>query len=234
MENILLPSTITFLPGSTPAEATLVIEPFFYGYGRTVGNALRRVLLSSLSGAAVTSVKIKGVQHEFTAVTGVLEDALQIILNLKGLRLKLHSENPVKLTLKKSGQGPATGADFEANADVEIMNPDLHIATVTDEKSEFELEVTVGRGRGYSPTEEREPSGEIGQIAIDSLFSPVRNVGFKVEPTRVGEITDYDKLIMKIETDGTITPQEAVKQSVAILLDHYNLIAEKLEAPAAE
>lgn len=231
MENILLPSTITFEPGATAAEATLVMEPFFYGYGRTVGNALRRVLLSSLTGAAVTSVKIKGVQHEFTAIPGVLEDALQVILNLKGLRLKMHTETPVKLTLKKSGKGPVTGADFEANADVEIVNKDLHIATVTEDKSDFEMEVTVGRGRGYSPTEEREPSGEIGMIAVDSLFSPVRNVGFKVEPTRVGEITDYDKLIMKIETDGTISPEEAVKQSVAILLDHYNLIAQKLEAP---
>ena len=229
MENILLPSTITFEPGATTSEATLVIEPFFYGYGRTVGNALRRVLLSSLTGAAVTAVKIKGAQHEFTAVTGVLEDALQNILNLKGLRLKLHSENPIKLTLRKSGSGAVTAADFEANADVEIMNKNLHIATATEDKGEFELEVTVGRGRGYSPTEEREPIGEIGVIAIDSLFSPVRNVGFKVEPTRVGEITDYDKLIMKIETDGTITPQEAVKQSVAILLDHYNFIAQKLE-----
>lgn len=228
MENILLPSTITFEPGTREHEATLVIEPFFYGYGRTVGNALRRVLLSSLTGAAVTAVKIKGAQHEFTAVSGVLEDALQIILNVKGLRMKLHSENPVKLTLRKSGKGAVTAKDFEANADVEIVNTDLHIATVTDATSEFEMEVTIGRGRGYSPTEEREPIGEIGVIAVDSLFSPVRNVGFKVEPTRVGEITNYDKLIMKIETDGTVTPQEAVKQSVAILLDHYNLIAEKL------
>ena len=233
MENILLPSTITFEPGTTPSEATLVIEPFFYGYGRTVGNALRRVLLSSLTGAAVTAVKIKGAQHEFTAVSGVLEDALQIILNVKGLRMKLHSEMPVKISLKKSGKGPVTAADFDSNADVEIVNPDLHIATVTEDKGEFEMEVTIGRGRGYSPTEEREPIGEIGVIAIDSLFSPVRNVGFKVEPTRVGEITDYDKLTMKIETDGTITPEEAVKQSVGILLDHYNLIAQKLSGSEA-
>ncbi len=231
MENILLPSSMTFEPGATQAEATLVIEPFFYGYGRTIGNALRRVLLSSLPGAAVTAVKIKGVQHEFTAIPGVLEDALTVILNLKGLRLKCHSESPVKLTLKKTGKGEVTAADFDSNADVEIMNKDLQIATLTDDKSDFEMEITIGRGRGYSPTEEREPSGEIGLIAIDSLFSPVRNVGFKVEPTRVGEITDYDKLTMKIETDGSITPEEAVKQSVAILLDHYNLIAEKLNGP---
>lgn len=221
---------MTFEPGATPAEATLVIEPFFYGYGRTIGNALRRVLLSSLPGAAVTAVKIKGVQHEFTAISGVLEDALTVILNLKGLRLKSHSEEPVKMILKKSGKGPVTAADFDKNADVEIINTDLHIATITDEKADFEMEITIGRGRGYSPTEERDPSGEIGLIAMDSLYSPVRNVGFKVEPTRVGEITDFDKLIMKIETDGSITPQEAVQQSVAILLDHYNLIAQKLSA----
>lgn len=231
MENILLPSTITFEPGATAAEATLVIEPCFYGYGRTIGNALRRVLLSSLPGAAVTAVKIKGVQHEFMAITGVLEDALQVILNVKGLRLKMHSENPIKLILKKTGAGPVLAGDFEANADVEIINKDLHLATITDSKLDFEMEITVGRGRGYSPTEEREPIGEIGVIAIDSLFSPVRNVGFKVEPTRVGEITDYDKMIMHIETDGTITPEEAVNQSVAILLDHYNLISQKLNAP---
>ncbi len=231
MENILLPSTIAFAPGATASEGTLIIEPFFYGYGRTLGNAMRRVLLSSLPGAAVTAVKIKGVQHEFTAITGVLEDALQVILNLKGLRLKVHSENPIKLMLKKSGKGPVTASDIEANADVEIMNPDLHLATITDDKLDFEMEITVGRGRGYSPTEEREPSGELGVIAMDALFSPVRNVGFKVEPTRVGEITDYDKLVMNIETDGTVSPQEAVKQSVAILLDHYNLIAQHLDAP---
>lgn len=228
MESFLLPSSITFEPGASDREATLVIEPFFHGYGTTIGNALRRVLLSSLSGAAVSAVKIKGVQHEFTPVPGAEEDALEIILNLKGIRLKSHSEQPVKLTLKKSGKGDVTAADIEANSDVEIINPEVKLATLTDDKSSIEMELTVTRGRGYSPTEERESSGELGLIAVDALYSPVRSVGFKVEYTRVGEITNFDKLIMHIETDGTITPQDAVKQSVTVLLDHYNLLQQKL------
>jgi len=228
MENILLPSTIHFEPGSNEHESRLVIEPFFHGYGRTIGNALRRVLLSSLTGAAVTAVKIKGVPHEFTAIPGVQEDAVDVILNLKGLRLKMHSEQPIKLMLKKSGKGPVTAKDIEANADVEVVNKEMHICTITDDKGEVEMEIIVGRGRGYVPTEEREPTGEIGMIAVDALYSPVRNVGFQVVDTRVGEITNYDKLVMDIQTDGSLTPEEAVKQSVAILLDHYNLIAQHL------
>lgn len=229
MEQLLLPSTISFIDGASAREATLVIEPFFHGYGRTVGNSLRRVLLSSLSGAAVTAVKIKGVQHEFTPVAGVMEDALEVILNLKSLRLKCHTEEPVKLTLKKSGKGDVTAKDIQANADVEIMNPELKLATLADASSEIEMEITVSRGRGFLPTEQRESSGEIGVIAMDALFSPVRHVGINVEDTRVGEITNYDKLIMPIETDGSVTPQEAVKQAITILLDHLNLIFSRIE-----
>ncbi len=229
MEQLLLPSNITFEPGASDREATLVIEPFFHGYGRTIGNSLRRVLLSSLEGAAVIAVKIKGVQHEFTPVPGVMEDALEVILNLKALRLKSHAEQPVKLTLKKSGKGDVTAADIEANADVEVMNPELKLATLADSSSEIEMEITVGRGRGFLPTEQRDSTGELGVIAVDALFSPVRHVGIKVEDTRVGEITNYDKLIMPIETDGSIGPQQAVKQALAILLDHLNLIQTKIE-----
>lgn len=228
MEQLLLPSNITFEPGASDREATLVIEPFFHGYGRTVGNALRRVLLSSLPGAAVTAVKIKGVQHEFTPVPGVMEDALEVILNLKALRMKCHSEEPVKLTLKKSGKGVVTAADIQPNADVEIINTDLKIATLSDEKGELEMEITIGRGRGFSATEVRESSGELGVIAVDALFSPVRHVGIHVEDTRVGEITNFDKLIMPIETDGSITPQEAVKQAISIITDHFNLIQDRI------
>ncbi len=228
MEHILLPSNFRFEEGATDREATLVIEPLYYGYGRTIGNALRRVMLSSLNGAAVTAVKIKGVPHEFTAIPGVMEDAVEVILNLKGLRLKMHTEEPVKLTLKKKGKGDVTGADIEANAEVEIINKDMKICTLSDTDSEVEMEIVVGRGRGYVPTEERDPSGEIGLIAVDAMYSPVRNVGIKVEMTRVGEITNYDKLVMPIETDGTITPAEAVKQSLAILLEHFNLIDQNL------
>ena len=228
MEQLLLPSNITFEHGASDREATLVIEPFFHGYGRTVGNALRRVLLSSLPGAAVTAVKIKGVQHEFTPVPGVMEDALEVILNLKALRMKCHSEEPVKLTLKKSGKGVVTAADIQPNADVEIINTDLKIATLSDEKGELEMEITIGRGRGFSATEVRESSGELGVIAVDALFSPVRHVGIHVEDTRVGEITNFDKLIMPIETDGSITPQEAVKQAISIITDHFNLIQDRI------
>ncbi|MBI4438067.1 DNA-directed RNA polymerase subunit alpha [Candidatus Uhrbacteria bacterium] len=225
MENILLPSRIQYEAGSRPHEGILVVEPCFHGYGTTLGNALRRVLLSSLPGAAVTAVKMKGVNHEFQAVKGVKEDALEIILNLKSLRLKCFSDEPVKLTLSVKGAKSVTAADIQPNADVEIVNSDLVIATVTEDGASLEMELTVRRGRGYSPTEERvNEVQELGTIAIDALFSPIRNVGYRVENTRVGEITNYDKLIMTIETDGTVTPQEAVEQSAKLLIDSFALL----------
>lgn len=228
MENILLPSTITFTQGTRPNEGVLVIEPCFHGYGTTLGNALRRVLLSSLPGAAVTAVKIKGVNHEFQSIENVKEDALEIILNLKLLRMKVFSDEPVVLKLSVSGEQTVSAADIEPNADVEIVNPEQHIATLTDTKSKMEMEITVRKGRGYSSTEERTGQvSDLGTIAIDALFSPVRNVGYRVENTRVGEITNYDKLIMTIETDGTISPQEAVQQSAQLLMDHFSLFLNK-------
>jgi DNA-directed RNA polymerase subunit alpha len=230
MENILLPSTIKFDKGVRPNEGIFIVEPCFHGYGTTLGNALRRVLLSSLPGAAVTAVKIKGGTHEFQAIPNVKEDVLEIILNLKGLRLKCFSEEPVKLTLKVRGARTVTAKDIEANADVEIVNPEMKIATITNEIGSLELELIVGRGRGYVPTEER--TGEvhdIGTIAIDSLYSPVRNVGYRVENTRVGEITNYDRLVMTIETDGTITPEEAVRESTKLLIDYFSIL---LQSPA--
>lgn len=227
MENILLPSTIRFEAGDRPNEGRLIVEPCFHGYGTTLGNALRRVLLSSLPGAAVTSVKIKGVTHEFQAIDGVKEDVLEMILNLKALRLKLHSEQPVKLSLKAKGITDVTAAEFEKNADVEIVNPDLKLATLTDAKASLEMEITVARGRGWMATEERlkEPK-DLGTINIDALFSPVRNVGYKVENTRVGEITNFDKLTMMIETDGTVSPEDAVKQSATILIDYFSILSQ--------
>lgn len=231
MENILLPSTIKFEPGARSNEGVLVVEPCFHGYGTTLGNALRRVMLSSLPGSAVTAVKIKGGTHEFQAIPNVKEDMLEIILNLKGLRLKCFSEEPVKLSLKVKGARVVTAGDIDANADVEIVNPDMKIATITDDGGTFELELTVGRGRGYIPTEERTGEiNDIGTIAIDALYSPVRNVGYRVENTRVGEITNYDKLVMNIETDGTITPEDAVKESAKILIDYFSIL---LQNPSA-
>lgn len=225
MENILLPSRIQYEDGERPNEGVLIVEPCFHGYGTTLGNALRRVLLSSLPGAAVTTVKIKGVHHEFQAVKGVKEDALEMILNVKSLRMRCFSDEPVRLSLSVSGAKVVTAADITPNADVEIVNPDLVLATITEDDASLEMELTVRKGRGYSPSEERHEDRELGAIAIDALFSPVRNVGYKVENTRVGEITNYDRLIMTIETDNTITPKEAVEQAAKILIDYFAILA---------
>ncbi|HCC83829.1 TPA: DNA-directed RNA polymerase subunit alpha [Candidatus Uhrbacteria bacterium] len=228
MENILLPSKMYFTAGEHEHEAILTIEPLHHGYGTTVGNALRRVLLSSLPGAAVTAMKIKGVQHEFAAITGVKEDGLEIMLNLKQLRLKVHSEEPVTLKVTANKPGVITAADISANADVEIMNPDLVLCTLTDSIN-FEMDIVVSRGRGYMPTEEREvPNTEIGMIGVDAMFSPVRQCGIRIENTRVGEITNYDKVIMNIITDGTVTAQEAVEHATKILLNHFTWIQSQL------
>ncbi len=223
-----MPAKFEIIPGQKPEEATLILEPCFYGYGTTVGQALRRVLLSSLPGAAVTAVKIKGVQHEFSSLPLVKEDVLQIILNLKLLRLRLFSDEPVRLMLRVKGEKEVRARDFEKNSAVEIVNPELLLATLTDKKAELEMEITAERGRGYLPSEaRRERPSEIGFIMIDALFSPVRKVGYRVENTRVGEITNYDRLIMNIETDGTLSPEEAVRESSKILLDYFSLFLEE-------
>ncbi|MCR4278668.1 MAG: DNA-directed RNA polymerase subunit alpha [bacterium] len=227
MESILLPSKISFNKGERPNEGVLTVEPCTQGYGTTIGNAFRRVLLSSLPGAAVTAVRIKGVEHEFSTIPHVKEDALEVILNLKALRVKLHSDEPVKLSLSVKGEKTITASDFDANADVEIVNPDHFIASLTDPAASFEIEITVSPGRGYRSTEERgKEKMDIGTIAIDALYSPVLNVSYKVEQTRVGERTDYDKLVLRVETDGSIDAIDACKQAVKILLDHFNLLQE--------
>lgn len=224
MENIPLPNNISFEAGEHPNEGVLIVEPCFPGYGTTLGNAFRRVLLSSLPGAAVTAVKIKGVQHEYQAVKDIKEDALEIILNLKGMRMKVFTDEPVKLYMKITGRKNITAKDFDANSDVEIVNPSVKLATLTDDNGEFEMEVTIQKGRGYSPTEDRlNDEKDIGTITIDALYSPVRNVGYRVENTRVGEITNYDKLLVNIETDGSITPEEAVEGATKLLIDHFSL-----------
>lgn len=225
MEPILLPSKIRFEHGERPHEGVLTVEPCAQGYGTTLGNALRRVLLSSLPGAAVTAVKIRGVEHEFSTMTHVKEDVLEIILNLKALRMKLFSEEPVKLSLMVKGQKDVTAADFTKDAQVEIVNPELHVASLTDASASMEMEVWVAPGRGYQTTEERlKEKMELGVIAIDALFSPVLNVSYKVEATRVGEKTDFDKLILRVETDGTVDALDATKQALAILQDYLNVL----------
>jgi DNA-directed RNA polymerase subunit alpha len=232
MAHISLPHSIRFESGDRPNEGKLIVEPCHPGYGTTVGNALRRVLLSSLEGAAVVAVKIKGVTHEFQAMDGIKEDVLELILNIKGLRLKCHSDQPVTLHLKVDEAREVTAGDIEPNADVELVNPDLKICTVTGKDTTFEMDIIVARGRGYLTTEERsDESYELGTIAVDSLFSPVRNVGYKVENTRVGDITNYDKLTLTIETDGTLTPEDSVHAAAKLLIDHFSLLVTPSSEP---
>ena len=199
-----------------------VIEPLDRGFGYTFGNSLRRVLLSSLEGAAVTSVKIEGVAHEFTTLTGVREDVMDIILNLKNLICRLEGDSPeIEVRLEKKGAGVVKASDIEAPADLEILNPTLEIANLAD-KGRLEVTLTIGRGRGYVPAElNRGPEHSIGTIPVDSIFSPVRRVAYAVEPARVGQRTDYDKLVLEIWTDGRITPEDALVQSSSILKKHF-------------
>jgi len=225
MEDILLPTTIEFTDGEQPNIGKVVITPCQKGYGTTLGNALRRVLLSSLPGAAIESVKIDGVQHEFSAIDGVQEDVVEIILNLKQVDVRCFSNEPVVLSLTKKGKGDITAADFEKNSDIEIVNPDLKIMTVTDTKKEINMEVVIGKGRGYVPVEEKDSKNmDLGTIVIDSLYTPIRDIGYNVESTRVGDVVDYEKLVLNIETNGTITPKKAIEQATKILMDHFSLI----------
>jgi DNA-directed RNA polymerase subunit alpha len=209
-----------------------VIEPLDRGFGFTFGNSLRRVLLSSLEGAAVTSVKIEGVAHEFTTLPGVREDVTDIILNLKSLICRLHGESPeVEVRLQKKGPGPVTAADIQAPAELEILNSELEIANLA-EKGKLEVTLTIGRGRGYTPSELNiGPEHTIGVIPIDSIFSPVRRVSYEVEAARVGQRTDYDKLRMDITTDGSLDPREAIGQAAELLIRQLAIFTdiEKIE-----
>ena len=198
-------------------------EPFERGFGTTMGNAIRRVLLSSLPGAAVTSVKIEGVYHEFSTIPGVTEDVTILILNIKGLRIRLYSEKAKAIRLKKKGPGELKGGDFSVDSEVTILNPDLHIATL-DKDAVFDMELIVKPGRGYVPAERNKEEGlPIGVIPVDSVFSPIKRVNFSVESARVGRMTDYDKLLLEVWTDGNITPQEAVTSAASILRDHLDI-----------
>jgi DNA-directed RNA polymerase subunit alpha len=200
-------------------RGVFVIEPLDRGFGYTFGNSLRRVLLSSLEGAAVTSVKIEGVAHEFTTLKGVREDVTDLILNLKSLICLLHGESPeVEVRLEKKGPGPVKASDIEAPADLEILNPDLEIANLSD-KGRLEITLTIGRGRGYVPAElNRGPEHTIGVIPVDSIFSPVRRVSYEVEAARVGQRTDYDKLTLDVTTDGSVAPRDAIGEAAEILI----------------
>lgn len=200
-------------------RSRIVAEPLERGFGLTLGNALRRIMLSSLQGAAVTGVQIEGVQHEFSSISGVMEDVTEIIMNLKTLSIKKHSDMPKKLRLKAQGPGVVKASQFEANSDIEILDPDLVICTL-DKDAKISFEVTVKTGKGYVPAAQHaDEEAPIGMIPIDAIFSPVRRVAYKVENTRVGQRTDFDKLILDVETNGSLTPEDAVALAARILQD---------------
>jgi DNA-directed RNA polymerase subunit alpha len=221
----------------TENRGVFQIEPLDRGFGYTFGNSLRRLLLSSLEGAAVTSVKIEGVAHEFTTLPGVREDVTDILLNLKNLTCLLHGESPeIEVRLQKKGAGPVTAADIQAPADLEILNPELEIAHLSD-RGKLELTMTIGRGRGYVPAEmNKGHEHTIGVIPIDSIFSPVRRVAYDVEAARVGQRTDYDKLILDVTTDGSIDPRDAIAQGAELLIRQLAIFTdiEKIEGFAEQ
>ncbi|OGM89928.1 DNA-directed RNA polymerase subunit alpha [Candidatus Wolfebacteria bacterium GWA1_42_9] len=207
------------------SEGVFEISGLYRGYGMTLGNSLRRVLLSSLPGAAATQIKIKGVKHEFSTISDVLEDVVDITINIKKIRFKIFSDEPQVLTLKKKGAGKITAGDFKANAQIEIVNPEVHLATITSKSAELDMEIVVEKGLGYSPVETRKTEKlPIGSIAIDALFTPVVNVNFEVENMRVGDRTDYNRLILTIETDKTITPSQALHKAASIFKDHIEIV----------
>jgi len=225
MQNIALPKKIEFKKGSNLNEGTISVEPLFPGYGMTLGNSLRRVLLSSLPGAAVIGAKIKGASHEFMALPHIKEDVLEMILNLKQLRLKIHTEEEVRLEIKVKGKKVVTAGDIAKNSQVEIKNPELVIANITNEAGSLDMEIVVKEGRGYKmPEGAKKENREIGYIEIDSMFSPVALVSSSVENTRVGKMTNWDKLVLNVKTDGTITPEEAFNETVKILVDQYSAL----------
>ncbi|MDP2630342.1 MAG: DNA-directed RNA polymerase subunit alpha [Candidatus Uhrbacteria bacterium] len=222
MENILLPSKIEYAQGSNPNETIVTIEPLYPGYGITIGTALRRVLMSSLTGGAAFAVKIKGVLHEFSTIPYVKEDVVDIILNLKRLRFRVHTNETVRLILRAKGERVVTGADIESSPDAEVANPDTVICEMTNKNAQIEIELFVKKGRAYFPTEARDKEAtELGAIAIDALFTPLRNVGVRVENMRVGNMTNFHRIILTIETDGSITAQEAITEASSILKNHF-------------
>jgi len=227
--------------GLTDTYGKFIAEPFERGYGMTIGNSLRRVLISSIEGAAVTSMKVHGVLHEFSTLPGVLEDVTQVVLNVKQLVLRSHSRQPKTLVIEKEKKGPVTAADLEADDTIEVINPELQLCTLT-KAGKFRMEFEVNRGRGYVPAEKHKREGQpIGMIPLDALFSPVKRVNFSVEDTRVGQVTDYDRLLLEIWTNGSMSPKDALLYASNILQRHLDLFVNfgslpeepEEEAPAA-
>lgn len=233
-------ATMIHTPGVVHVEdhnnnsATLTIEPLHSGYGMTLGNSFRRVLLSSISGAAVTGFRIEGVTHEFTTVPGVKEDVVDIMLNLKGVRFRVFSEEAQNLRITKKGKGAITAKDIAVNADVEVVNPNHVIATIDDDKASFVMDLVVEVGRSYRTVEETSSKKASDYIALDAIFSPVQRVRYRVENTRVGQMTNLDKLVITIDTDGSITPRDAFEEAAAILINQYTALAGKTRVAASE
>lgn len=215
-------------------SATFDVEPLHAGYGNTLGNSLRRVLLSSIRGAAIVAFRVEGATHEFTTVAGVKEDVVDIMLNLKNVKVKVHTDEPIELRLEKKGAGPVTAGDIKLSADVEIANPDQVIATIDDPKKSLVVDLVVEAGRGYRTIEESSSARvHSDMIALDAVFSPVLRVRYKVDPTRVGQETNLDKLRLTIDTDGTVTPKEAFEEAAAILVNQYTALAGSTTVEAA-
>jgi DNA-directed RNA polymerase subunit alpha len=240
-QELIRPEKLAVAVGGDPKRVAIVVaEPLERGFGLTLGNALRRILLSSLQGAAVTSVHIDGVLHEFSSIPGVREDVTDIVLNIKDIALKMQGEGPKRMVLKKQGPGQVTAGDIQTVGDVQILNPELGLCTL-DEGAEIRMEFTVTTGKGYVPADRnRSEDSPIGLIPVDSLFSPVRKVSYRVENTREGQILDYDKLTMTIETNGSITPEDALAFAARILQDQLNIFVNfeeprrEIEAPAMQ
>ncbi len=217
--------------------ACFEIEGLYPGYGITIGNSLRRVLLSSLEGAAVTQVKIRGIQHEFSTIPGVMEDVIRILINLKNMRFRMYSDEPQKATLKikgiekGKGEREVKGSDFEFPSQVELVNKDCHIATITKKDTELEMEIQIEKGIGYRPVEDvkKQKETETGVIFVDAIFTPIKKVNYKVENMRVGERTDFDRLRIEITTDGTLTPEEALVSGCDILVAHFSLFSDSFK-----
>ena len=214
--------------------ATFVVKPLEPGYGNTLGNSLRRVLLSSINGAAIVAFKIDGVSHEFTSIEGVKEDVVDIMLNLKNIKFKAHTDSPVELRLEKTGAGVITAKDIQANAEMEVVNPDQIIATIDDDKTKFAMDIVVESGHGYKTIEEAsEDRIHSDMIAVDAIFTPVLRVRYKVDNTRVGQVSNLDRLDLTIETDGSLSPREAFEQASAILANQYTALAGSTTIEAA-
>jgi DNA-directed RNA polymerase subunit alpha len=234
--NVQIPKFLDYEKESlSPTYGKFIAEPFERGYGQSVGNSLRRILLSSITGAAVTSVKFGGVSHEYSSIPGVVEDTTEIILNLKELKIKLFGNGPKTLHLAVKGERNVVAADIKTDADVEILNPQLHIATLTEDDAALDVEIEVAEGRGYSPSERNKREGQaIGVMPVDSIFTPVSQVKYSVESARIGQVTDYDKLIIEIWTDGRIHPEDAMAHAAKILRDSLQIFINFEEEPVQQ